>query len=97
MAAYVNTTNLLRASVEVKHVETRAISTIAECDGADYVAFQWLSSARFAGIGNQLLSTSVYGLRLISRGACYDVRGNGTILTKGASDEIINFNYGAGL
>lgn len=97
MAAYVNKTGLTRAAIEAKHIITREIVTVAECDGHDFITFQWLSSARFSGIGHQLLSQQVYGLRLVSRDNFYDATVNGALNIVARPEDQKNFNYEVGL
>jgi hypothetical protein len=97
MAAYVNKTNLLRASIEAKNFVTREISTLFECAGPDFVTFQWLSTARFSGIGNQLISQNVNGLRLVSRDNFNDIFVDGSFKVTARPENQKNFNYEVGL
>ena len=97
MAAYVSKVNLHRAVIEAKNIETREVFTVAECAGADFQNFQWLSSARFSGVGNQLISQSVYGLRLISRNQFIEATVTGGLNIIDRTEEEKNFNYEAGL
>jgi len=96
-AVYVNKTGLVRAAIEAKHIVTREITTVSECDGHNFITFQWLSSARFSGIGYQLLSQNVFGLRLVSRDDFMDAHTDGTLRVTPRPEDQKNFNYEVGI
>lgn len=96
-AVYVNKTGLVRAAIEAKNIISREVITVAECDGHDFITFQWLSSARFSGIGYQLLSQNVFGLRLVSRDDFTDAHTDGTLRVTPRPEDQKNFNYEVGI
>jgi hypothetical protein len=63
MAAYQNKEGLVRASIETQDIITQEIKTLAECDGWDFLNFQWIS-ARF---GLYQGWAKIVGLKLITR------------------------------
>lgn len=45
MAAFVNKTGLIRASIESEKVASWSIRTMFECDGHEYASMEWVSAA----------------------------------------------------
>lgn len=43
-ACFINTDGLLRACIEAEDQTTWEVKTLCECQGADYVQFQWLAT-----------------------------------------------------
>jgi hypothetical protein len=95
MASRVNTTGLVRASIEGKEVSSRVVKTIVECDGHDYVVFEW-NAAFIGGINptkggrHQLL-----GLKLVTRDLELNVFPTGDVKAIRRSDEHKKINFAA--
>lgn len=60
---------LTRASIEGRDVETGAIGVIAECDGHDFVNFQWMACAMAPGaaVGVVRPLHMLVGLKIVTR------------------------------
>ncbi|CAB4170002.1 hypothetical protein UFOVP901_26 [uncultured Caudovirales phage] len=93
-ASFVNTTGLVRASIEGKDVVTREVKALAECDGHDYVVFKWnaafISTGSFAA-GQHVLT----GLKLVTRDLELDVFPSGDVKISARLEDEKNFNYAA--
>lgn len=93
-ASFVNTTGLVRASIEGKDVVTRAVKVLAECDGHDYVVFKW--NAAFISHGNFTTGQHVLtGLKLVTRDFELDVFPSGDVKISARLEDEKNFNYAA--
>jgi hypothetical protein len=66
MAYAQNFDGMVAALIEAKDFRTREIFTIAECDGDDYINFQWMSSYR-TDFRTKLATQEIIGLKLIAR------------------------------
>lgn len=75
MAAYQNKEGLIRASIEAQDILTADVKTLAECDGWDFLNFQWLA-ARF---GMYVGWDKIIGLKLITREKVITVLASGDI------------------
>ena len=93
-ASFVNTTGLVRASVEGKDITTREVKVLAECDGHDYVLFKWnaafISHGSFSA-GRQVLT----GLKLMTRDLELDVFPSGEVKVEARPQEDLNYHYAA--
>ncbi len=66
----VNKSNLSRAAVEAECLRTFNITTLAECDGWDFVNFEWQAVASMPGfLGVEAISPrgEIVGLTLVTR------------------------------
>lgn len=86
MAAYQNKEGLVRASIEMQDVVTQEVITAIECDGFDYLNFQWIA-ARF---GMYQGWDKIVGLKLITRTTNYNVFCTGEINT---SPRTLDINF----
>jgi hypothetical protein len=97
--------NLLLASIEAKDIQTKKITTIAECAGQDFCNFEWCAVS-FAGAGfnkdvmkvfnNGLsLQSMIVGLTIVSRNNRCTVYLDGSTQVKERDDKDFNFaSYG---
>lgn len=80
-ACFQNKEGLVRASIEGQHVETQQISTLAECDGWDFVNFQWMAvamtPASITGVAKPV--HALVGLKILTRENELCVFANGTV------------------
>jgi hypothetical protein len=76
-----NKEGLVRASIEGKNMVTKEIETLAECDGHDFVNFQWMAAAKmkpfFKGTAN--VAHFLVGLKIITRDSAVEVYPNGEV------------------
>lgn len=86
MAAFQNKEGLIRASIEGQDVRTSEIKTFAECDGWDFLNFQWIA-ARF---GLYVGADKIVGIKLITRNLNIAVFANGEILQ---NPRTLNINF----
>jgi hypothetical protein len=91
MAYYQNKEGIVRASIEGKDVITREIKTLAECDGWDYVNFQWMDVVR--GRSDGLCTRQHIGLKLITRDFWVEVYAKGLIKKIPRTEEDKNYHY----
>jgi len=81
-AAMVNKTGLVRAAIEAEHRETFATTTVLECDGHDFVNFEWIAGTPaphlgFAGTAH--LKGMIIGLSLVTSDLLQSVHIDGQI------------------
>lgn len=92
-----NKTNLSRAIIEGKHVATRQVVTLAECDGVDFCNFQWraatMAPASVTGIKAVTLVGEVIGLELASRDFVIQVLIDGKTTVIARKEEDKSFHY----
>lgn len=91
-ACYQNKEGLVRASIEMKDRETLAVSTLAECDGWDFVNFQWLAEFR----GNVKTGKGFHrhvGLCLVTRDFWNNVYYAGRIVQEPRTEEDKQYHY----
>jgi len=95
MASRVNTENLVAASIEGKDVQTRAVKTLVECDGHDFVVFEW-NAAYVGGINPAKggLQMTV-GLKLVTRDLEINVYPSGDVQVVRRSDDHKKINFAA--
>lgn len=78
--------SLVRAMVEGKHVIRRTTEVLTECDGHDFVMFEWLALARLNPFGLRGKSgtppTTLGGLSIVSREEITTVLLTGEVLRK---------------
>jgi hypothetical protein len=76
-----NREGLVRASVEGQDVATQVIKTLAECDGWDFVNFQWMavamSPASLVGVAQPV--HALVGLKVVTREVELCVHANGEV------------------
>ena len=83
---------IVRASVEGKDVETREVRILAECDGWDFVNFQWMAEFRAGSDGYG--SHRHVGLKLVTRENWIEVYVRGGIVkVVPRTEEDKNFQY----
>lgn len=99
-ACFVNTTGLVRASIEGKEYQPSGfedkVVTLAECDGHDFVLFKW--NAVFLGgtiPGKGPGKHMLLGLKLVTRDIEVDVYPNGETRVSQRSEEDKKFHYAA--
>lgn len=84
LAAMVNKDALVRASIEGKDRKTRQIVTIVECDGHDFVNFEWINARHHfcANLGATMIAPfhRLLGLKLVTRELKACVFLDGTVL-----------------
>ena len=94
-ASFVNTTGIVRASIEGKHAVTREVKTLAECDGHDFVVFKWNASYVFANGNPSNGFTTTTGLKLVTRNLELDVWPSGDCSVTQRQNDEKNINYAA--
>jgi len=71
MAAMVNKEGLIRASIEGKDRTTKDVLTILECDGHDFVNFEWVNARHYfvSNLGASMIAPfhRLLGLALVTR------------------------------
>lgn len=72
MAAFQDKTNLRRAAIEVKEALTAKVYPLVECDGPEFVNFEWAAGSPLAvslnkPIGEQKLYHQIIGLTMVTR------------------------------
>lgn len=79
-----NGEGLVRASIEGRHAITQEIKTLAECDGHDFVNFQWLAvamtPASLVGIAKPV--HALVGLKIVTRETEIGVAADGSVATR---------------
>jgi hypothetical protein len=91
-ASFVNTTGLVRASIEGKDIASRSVKVLAECDGHDYVVFKW--NAAFISYGNFANGHHVLtGLKLVTRDIELDVYPSGDVKILARADDEKTIHY----
>lgn len=83
---------LTRAVIEGKHKESLAVMPIVDCDGQDFVNFQWMMEYRGNSKTGQGFHRHV-GLELLTRKDCISVFFDGRIVKTPRSPEDMAFNY----
>lgn len=89
MAAFNHSQNLVRASIEAQNIATGEILPIAECDGHEFVNFQWIS-ALFGLEGGHV---KIVGMALTTRDYRAEVYVDGTSKVEPRSEDDKKFNY----
>lgn len=79
MASVINKTGLVRAAIEGKCLQTLQVVVLAECDGWDFVNFQWMAAMRMGLNGRVRDPHMLRGIRLITRDLNMEVLLNGDI------------------
>jgi len=90
--------NLLFAMVEAKHIETREISKVAICNGADFCNFQWIAKVRLnvkPGFGEITKQGKTVGLKIISRDDEISVYCDKSIKVRKRTEEEKKINFAA--
>lgn len=86
-------TNLRRASIEGKNLLTREIITIVECDGHDFVNFEWLAVVAVPfGTKHMTVEGTNVGAVLVTRDNRTTVLGDGTAQIQKRSEEDKKFH-----
>lgn len=94
MAAFVDKTGLRRAAVEGKNILTRAVTPLAECDGWDFVNFEWLQITAFSSSRPSAGSFhKIVGLSLKTRDLITHVLTTGEVGVEARPDEDKTFHY----
>lgn len=96
MAAFVNKDGIVRAAIEGKDIETREVRVLAECDGWDFVNFQWMAEARMgfgAAAPGPLAAHRLVGLKLVTREVELQVNEAGDVHVAARSEEDKKFHY----
>lgn len=87
---------LIRAAIEAKDFNTRTIQVMAECDGHDYMNFEWIALARINPFmkGSCTPNSSINGLSLVTRQEIIRVLCDGQIIKEPLplSHQKINFS-----
>ena len=83
-----NKTGIMRACIEAKNEVTKQVTVIAECEGWDFVNFEWLATVKVPGSGVKTMTiegTNI-GLVLITREAKLTVLFTGEMWVDPRSD-----------
>lgn len=83
-ACYQNKEGLVRAAIEGQHVVTQQVKTLAECDGHDFVNFQWMAVAMMPVglIGKAQPVHALVGMKIITRDVELCVTADGALLRR---------------
>ena len=76
-AASVSREGLRCAVIEAKDIRTREVFPLYECDGQDFVIFQWIATQSYSGFSRG--AHSVDGLRIIARDQYIEAMVNGDV------------------
>lgn len=82
MAYRQNREGLIRAAIEAKELRSKDIRILAECDGHDFINFQWMAVS-FCPVeftGEHELRNMTIGLKLVTRDYEYQVYINGDVV-----------------
>lgn len=94
-ACYQNKEGLVRASIEGQSVLTQEITTLAECDGHDFVNFQWMAVAMTPAtlVGLAKPVHALVGLKIITRELELGVASDGSVAkrVRPEAEKRINF------
>ncbi len=94
MAAFVNKENLRRASIEAKNFVNRDdVRILAECDGWDFVNFQWMAEARVSSADSRVTGHRLIGLKLVTRDWFFLVFRDGTMQKVPRPEDDKKFHY----
>lgn len=90
-----NKEGLVRASIEAKDISTKEQRTLAECDGWNFVNFQWIAVASTPALfkGSVTPLTRLVGLKLMTRESMVEVYDTGEIKVLPRSEEDKTFHY----
>lgn len=91
MAYFQNKEGVIRAAIEGKHQVSREVRILAECDGHDFVNFQWM--AEFRGNVKGGGSSHHTGLKLVTRDFWIEVYARGFQIKKPRTEEDKKFHY----
>jgi hypothetical protein len=88
-----NDEGLVRASIEGKDMFTGEIKPLAECDGHDFVNFQWIATASGNVMKSNSLVHRLMGMKLLTRDYehCVFPDGSGAVIPRSEADKKINF------
>jgi len=90
-----NQEGLIRASIEGQHVITQEVKTLAECDGYNFVNFQWMAVAMTPSslIGNVKPIHALVGLKILTRDEELAVTSDGklSVTVRPEQEKKINF------
>lgn len=89
-ASFTTKTSLRRAAIESIDMMGH-IRTVAECDGYEFVNFEWLAQRRTSTSG--LIFTAITGLRIRTRDSMADVYKSGEITTRPRERAELSFHY----
>ena len=95
MASFQPKDGLVRAAIEAKDVSTREVKTIVECDGWDFVNFQWDAEFRTQmGAVNGMGVHTLVGLKMVTRDYWISVNQfTGKVRTIKRTEEDKNYHY----
>jgi hypothetical protein len=88
-----NGEGLIRAAVEGKDPVTKEEVILAQCDGHDFVNFQWMAAAKVNPFFKGTAKTSHFllGLKLTTREKAFEVFPDGMVNKKDRTDKNINY------
>jgi len=89
MAARQLREGLVRAAIEAQCVITDEVSTVAECDGWDFVNFKWVSET----FGAPVYYQKIIGLTIVTRDEELTVFVSGEAVTNPRTEADKKFNY----
>ena len=90
-----NKENLTRAGIEGQDVETQQIVVLAECDGHDFVNFQWEAVAIFqdGSLRSGKAIHALSGLKILTRENEISVNSRGQVVTRPRTDNEKKINF----
>lgn len=83
MAAFNNKGIVVAALIEAQDVHTDAVRVVAECQGADFVNFEWIA----ATVGYDAAYSKIMGLTLVTRNERCSVYVDGSASVTKRSDD----------
>jgi len=95
MAYTQNKEGVIRACIEIRDVTTQEIKPLVECDGWDFVNFQWIAIAMTPGnfMGEVRPVHALVGLKLITRDNEFAAFANGRVMTKIRTEKQKEMNF----
>ena len=97
LAAMVNKDALVRACIEAKNVKTREIITIVECEGHDFINFEWINARHYftADLGATMIAPfhRLIGLKLVTREMKANVFLDGTVFPERRTEAEKGIHY----
>lgn len=93
MAFYNNRGGIVRAAIEGKHIHNRNTVVLCECDGHEFVKFDWIGAARYSFKDGKTANHPSIGLAMKTRDHIVEVYGTGEAVLKERSEADKKFHY----
>lgn len=81
-ASLISREGLKCAVIEAKDFRTREVFPLFECDGQDFIIFQWIASRTVQGLPSVMGASKIEGLRIIARNQYIEAYTNGEVEIK---------------